>query len=59
MNGTFSVYKNFVLSDENGSPKNYSKINCLKHLELLIENSSKINNKLIIIGFSKGCVVLN
>ena len=62
----FSHYKNFLETDNIGSPISMKKgINSWEHLNKLLENAKnklKIPLKtenLSLIGFSKGCVVLN
>lgn len=64
---TFSCFDNFVNGDEIGSPKHELTLDSLHHLKSLLENinitfsSGRLpkETKLILIGFSKGCVVLN
>nr|XP_033335139.1 UPF0565 protein C2orf69 homolog isoform X1 [Megalopta genalis] len=72
--GSFSCFDNFVSTNEYGDPTFSPSHNALKHLQELIKSSSQnlklykdenptdlINNKtrLTLMGFSKGCVVLN
>lgn len=71
--GTFSIYSNFVTFDELGVPRHKDSDGAWAHLKELTQNAFKtaLDNKLIsedsgettqpvdIIGFSKGCVVLN
>lgn len=61
---TFSCFENFVLSRNCGVPQHSSMYHSLDHLDNLLKNlSSQIDQiddyRLILIGFSKGCVVLN
>ncbi|CAG2103706.1 unnamed protein product [Medioppia subpectinata] len=67
-NKTYAVYDNFVVSDVFGSPKHEFSKQALTHLRLLLLNcfnqldlnlDFKGDHKLAVIGFSKGCVVLN
>ena len=61
----FACYNNFVPVDHLGSPKHNFSCNSLHHLNYLLTNSRKLLNlpedfnKITLIGFSKGCVVLN
>lgn len=75
--GTFSIFSNFVPSNDYGVPDFKSNYNSWQHLKLLIENifakifgipkqtywtnntQSSNEPRIILIGFSKGCVVLN
>ncbi|XP_065214430.1 mitochondrial protein C2orf69 homolog [Planococcus citri] len=69
--GTFSCYDNFVPSQSYGIPKFVSNHGALMHLnELLVSLSTAVQTsdlegtryeeaRLSLIGFSKGCVVLN
>lgn len=64
---TFSCFSNFVSCNHIGSPFHVPNHNALLHLhKLLVSVAEKTNNQIIgvqspltIIGFSKGCVVLN
>ncbi len=69
---TFSCYDNFVPSSSEGSPSHQPHYNALYHLSLLVESATKQLSsnpgapfacsprpRLTIVGFSKGCVVLN
>lgn len=68
----FSCYDNFVLGDAYGVPQFQSRYNALHHLKELLNNTIEnlraygtINEpnlshiKLSLMGFSKGCIVLN
>uniref|UniRef100_A0A5S6QG56 Uncharacterized protein n=1 Tax=Trichuris muris TaxID=70415 RepID=A0A5S6QG56_TRIMR len=63
--GTFACYKNFVISNTLGVPQFSDSYGSWKHLERLTENSvqqlklSAFRLPISLIGFSKGCVVLN
>ncbi|XP_078046410.1 mitochondrial protein C2orf69 homolog isoform X2 [Augochlora pura] len=72
--GSFSCFDNFVSTNEYGDPSFSPSHNALKHLQELIKSSSQnlklykdenpidLNNnktRLTLMGFSKGCVVLN
>ncbi|CAG9773016.1 unnamed protein product [Ceutorhynchus assimilis] len=64
---TFSCFQNFVQSSQLGIPEHIPNFNSLNHLEALLKNISeriqqptaldKLDRE--IVGFSKGCVVLN
>ena len=65
---TFAIYDNFVDSDSFGIPKHQFTKNSLSHLRLVLINCLSLLNlnlsfdnieKFVLIGFSKGCVVLN
>ncbi|XP_050419240.1 mitochondrial protein C2orf69 homolog isoform X1 [Patella vulgata] len=69
---TFSVYQNFVTSNDFGCPTHSSDEEALEHLCELYKNavSASISNNscelnageskpLVLMGFSKGCIVLN
>ncbi|XP_063912889.1 mitochondrial protein C2orf69 homolog isoform X2 [Zophobas morio] len=61
---TFSCFQNFVPSGNCGVPHHIQMHHCLQHLDTLIANignqvNKPLNHDLTIIGFSKGCVVLN
>ena len=66
---TFSCYDNFVSCDSVGSPDHQPDFKALQHLALLFEKAGERisemklgcidKSKLTLIGFSKGCVVLN
>ena len=65
---TYAIYDNFVVSTSFGCPKHCFKKDSLIHLRLLllkcfntlnINLSLKRDEKIVLIGFSKGCVVLN
>ncbi|CAG2174640.1 unnamed protein product [Oppiella nova] len=67
-NNTYAIYDNFVVSDSFGCPKHQFSKQSLIHLRLLLLNcfnqlnlnlDLRSDHKLVIIGFSKGCVVLN
>ena len=65
---TYAVYDNFVDSNSIGCPKHHFKKEPLNHFRHLLLNSFNLLNidldfnrdvKIVLIGFSKGCVVLN
>lgn len=65
---TFSCYSNFVHCNDIGSPSHQENCEALLHLSLLLQSVSertgslqvgKSDAPLTLIGFSKGCVVLN
>ncbi|XP_042911358.2 mitochondrial protein C2orf69 homolog [Parasteatoda tepidariorum] len=67
---TFSCYDNFMTTNNFGAPSYSSDLDSLKHLNLLLHNvesvcvsnfnlSEFICKPVTLIGFSKGCVVLN
>ena len=66
---TISSYKNFVESDNLGIPSYSENGTAWEHLHILVKNASEqiptekqvdfIKKHLHIVGFSKGCVVLN
>jgi len=65
---TYAIYEHFVDSNSFGCPKHQFTKHSLTHLRLLLINcfnqldislDFSNNEKLILIGFSKGCVVLN
>ena len=65
---TFSCFSNFVNCDNVGNPDHKPNCGALLHLATLLlsateqtdcANISARDSKLVIIGFSKGCVVLN
>ncbi|XP_050293057.1 mitochondrial protein C2orf69 isoform X2 [Anthonomus grandis grandis] len=62
---TFSCFQNFVNSSDMGVPSHCSDHNGLRHLSCLLESVSKVSKTnlslldITLIGFSKGCVVLN
>ncbi|XP_051174261.1 mitochondrial protein C2orf69 homolog [Leptopilina boulardi] len=67
-NAVLNCFDNFVSGDEYGAPNFCHNFNSLLHLKLLLQSLSVqipkasneiINNDLLLIGFSKGCVVLN
>ncbi|CDW53069.1 UPF0565 domain containing protein [Trichuris trichiura] len=64
-NGTFACYKNFVTSNHVGIPQFSDNYGSWKHLESLIANAIEQSRfpssrlPITLIGFSKGCVVLN
>lgn len=62
---TFSCFSNFVKTDALGSPQHDFDIQCAEHLEALMDSLANACAKFdprtskILIGFSKGVVVLN
>ncbi|XP_044262603.1 UPF0565 protein C2orf69 homolog isoform X2 [Tribolium madens] len=62
---TFSCFENFTPCENCGVPRNTAMHHAIDHLEKLIENLEKNTHDtlseldLVLIGFSKGCVVLN
>lgn len=64
---TFSCYSNFVSCNHIGTPSHEANHNALAHLIALLKSVAKLTGynevaedaPLILIGFSKGCVVLN
>lgn len=62
---TFACYENFTTCNDIGVPTFDSTCNSLLHLQLLLRNCksqmniTEDNERLILVGFSKGCVVLN
>ncbi|RUS80822.1 hypothetical protein EGW08_011403, partial [Elysia chlorotica] len=60
---TFSVYSNFVESNDFGCPIHDSGYGALRHLTLIYKSAcSTVADSTIpvsVVGFSKGCVVLN
>lgn len=68
---TFSCYDNFVVTNEIGAPTHVPNFHAFEHLKLLVSNATKHTTKEeqstqnssflphVLIGFSKGCVVLN
>lgn len=65
---TFAIYDNFVESDTFGCPRHQFTTDSLSHLRQLLINFFAIQNivlnfddneSFVLIGFSKGCVVLN
>lgn len=67
---TFSCFKNFVPCNNCGTPEHTPMHFALRHLQKLLESVAQMTNqsdgslhldqqKLILVGFSKGCVVLN
>ncbi|RWS14591.1 UPF0565 protein C2orf69-like isoform X2 [Dinothrombium tinctorium] len=68
-NETFSCYHNFVEGNKKGVPAHKYNLNCIRHLKSLMEASfqylkeqniiKKPYSSFILMGFSKGCVVLN
>ncbi|KAI9559581.1 hypothetical protein GHT06_013586 [Daphnia sinensis] len=64
---TFSCFSNFVICNHIGSPTHLPNNNALLHLSTLLQSIAErtgfseigYGSPLVIIGFSKGCVVLN
>lgn len=64
---TFSCFSNFVFCNHIGSPTHLPNNNALLHLSTLLQSIAErtgfseigCESPLVIIGFSKGCVVLN
>lgn len=62
---TFSCFENFVPCANCGVPQHTTMHHTIEHLEKLLENLSNLTQTtlneqdLVLIGFSKGCVVLN
>lgn len=64
---TFSCFSNFVFCNHIGSPTHLPNNNALLHLSTLLQSIAErtgfseigYESPLVIIGFSKGCVVLN
>jgi len=58
--GSFSCYDNFVPSNSVGSPQYCDDHGALHHLSLLLQQlQSPLTANIVLIGFSKGVVVLN
>ena len=59
MDNIYSVFSNFINCDKSGNPQFVPNNNALNHLNLLIKHFEPNPEKISVIGFSKGCVVVN